>query len=164
MAPPPIRCAPMATALTGVHFAHPTAATRARSCESRTAAAAPLTPTAPISDPPNHAAAPRSCRERTIVFREDMKILDIRMRRERRTATTANLGSAGAGRDLNEHEGSRGENARSERFETLRCLPVATPLLRGTASPWRSRRTVHVSDAETEYWLTWFLVMCEGRE
>src|ERR1700710_637360 len=79
MALPPIKCAPMAAALTGVHSAQPTAATRARSCESRTAAAAPLTPTAPISEPPNHAAAPRSCRERTTVFREDMKILAIRL-------------------------------------------------------------------------------------
>ncbi len=47
-------------ALTGAHFAHPTDATRARSCGSRTAPAAPFTPTAPISEPPNQAAAPRS--------------------------------------------------------------------------------------------------------
>ena len=67
----------MATALTGAHLAQPTAATRTRSRESRTEAAAPLTPTAPISDPPNHAAAPRSCRDRTSVLRDDMKSFEI---------------------------------------------------------------------------------------
>src|SRR4051812_23915289 len=75
MPPPPRRCAPIATALTGAHLPHPTAATLARSCGSRTEAAAPLTPTAPMREPPNQAAAPRSCRERTRVLRDDMKFL-----------------------------------------------------------------------------------------
>src|SRR6201999_900673 len=70
--PPPIRCMPMATALTGAHFAHPTAATRARSLESRTAAAEPFTPTAPINKAPNQAAAPRSRGQRTPVLREEL--------------------------------------------------------------------------------------------
>src|SRR5215208_7669281 len=75
MPPPPMRCAPIATALTGAHLPHPTAATLARSCGSRTDAAAPLTPTAPIREPPKQAAAPRACRERTRVLRDDMKFL-----------------------------------------------------------------------------------------
>src|SRR3954463_13149117 len=90
----------MATALTGAHFAQPTAATLAPSCESRTAAAAPLTPTAPINEPPNHAAAPRSCRERTTVFREDIEILAMCLRRGRPKVAPAELGSAWTGRNV----------------------------------------------------------------
>jgi len=67
-----MRWAPIAAALTGAHFAHPADATRARSCGSRTAPAAPFTPIAPISEPPNQAAAPRSWRDRTTVFRDDI--------------------------------------------------------------------------------------------
>src|SRR3954452_18824127 len=58
----------MAPALTGVHFAHPALATRARWSRSTTADA-PFTPTAPIKDPPNHAARPASARVRDTVFR-----------------------------------------------------------------------------------------------
>src|SRR5215211_239031 len=45
-----------------------TLATRSRCLGSSTSAAAPFSPTAPISEPPNQAARPRSCRERETVL------------------------------------------------------------------------------------------------
>jgi len=64
---PPTRCAPIAAAENGAHRAHPDAATRTRSPESITFLDAPLRPTAPIREPPNQTAAPKSCRDRTRV-------------------------------------------------------------------------------------------------
>ncbi|WP_198141619.1 hypothetical protein [Micromonospora sp. ATCC 39149] len=68
----PARCAPIAAALTGVHRAHPAEATGSRWVESLICVAAPLTPSAPISEPPNQAARPRSCIERRAVCRSDI--------------------------------------------------------------------------------------------
>jgi hypothetical protein len=62
----------MPTKFTGVHRAHAAFATRSRSFSSGTSAAAPLKPTAPANDPPNHIPRPRSCRLRTTVWRSDM--------------------------------------------------------------------------------------------
>src|SRR5664280_1086117 len=59
----------MAARFTGVHRPQPALATRARWEGSSTAAAAPLTPIAPISEPPNQAATPRSCSDRATVVR-----------------------------------------------------------------------------------------------
>lgn len=59
----------------GAHLAQPAAAVRTRSKSSRMASAAPLSPTAPMREPPNHPAVPRSCRERASVFRDDMVLL-----------------------------------------------------------------------------------------
>jgi sugar lactone lactonase YvrE len=64
--------------LTGVHFAQPAEATRARCVASVTAAPAPFSPTAPISDPPNQAAIPTSCSDRTTVLLSAIQDLLVR--------------------------------------------------------------------------------------
>src|SRR4029453_2318167 len=65
---PPATCAAMPARLTGVQRFQPEFATRSRCLGSSTSAAAPLSPTAPISEPPNQVASPRSCRERETVL------------------------------------------------------------------------------------------------
>src|SRR5215217_3037022 len=65
---PPARWAAIPAKFTGVHRAQPALATRRRCWGWSTAAAAPLSPTAPISDPPNQAARPTSCRLRARVL------------------------------------------------------------------------------------------------
>src|ERR1700759_5701779 len=66
---PPTRCAPIAAADTGAHRAQPDEATFARSSGLLTSFDAPFTETAPIREPPNQAAPPRSCRDRMTVLR-----------------------------------------------------------------------------------------------
>src|SRR5215216_374450 len=65
---PPTTWAAMPARLTGVQRFQPALATRSRCLGSSTSAAAPLSPTAPISEPPNQVARPRSCRERETVL------------------------------------------------------------------------------------------------
>src|SRR5215207_6014433 len=65
---PPARWAAMPARLTGVQRFQPALATSSRCLGSWTWAAAPLRPTAPMSDPPNQVARPRSCRERARVL------------------------------------------------------------------------------------------------
>src|SRR5829696_8584635 len=65
---PPATCAAIPARLTGVQRAQPALATRRRWAGWSTTAAAPLRPTAPISEPPNQVARPRSCRERARVL------------------------------------------------------------------------------------------------
>src|SRR4029450_10969321 len=65
---PPATCAAMPARLTGVQRFQPASATRSRCLGSSTWAAAPLRPTAPISEPPNQVARPRSWRERETVL------------------------------------------------------------------------------------------------
>jgi MFS family permease len=55
--------------LTGVHADQPAPATLAASFKGAAAAADRFTPTAPIREPPNQTASPRSCRERMRVLR-----------------------------------------------------------------------------------------------
>src|SRR5215210_6269786 len=71
----PAMWAPMATRFTGVQRFQPALATRARCSLRSTSAAAPFTPMAPISEPPNHAARPTSERERARVLRCGMRNL-----------------------------------------------------------------------------------------
>ncbi|GAB3845010.1 hypothetical protein GCM10029963_22700 [Micromonospora andamanensis] len=68
----PARWAPIAAAFTGVHRFQPVDATGSRWVESPIRAAAPLTPKAPIREPPNQAARPRSCIERSAVWLSDI--------------------------------------------------------------------------------------------
>src|SRR4030095_4329740 len=65
---PPARWAAMPARLTGVQRFQPAVATRSRCLGSSPWPAAPLSPTAPISEPPNQVARPRSCRERETVL------------------------------------------------------------------------------------------------
>jgi hypothetical protein len=65
---PPARWAAIPARFTGVQRAHPVLATRSRCSGASTTAAAPLRPTAPMSEPPNQAARPRSCNERARVL------------------------------------------------------------------------------------------------
>src|SRR4029450_5697926 len=65
---PPAKWAAMPARFSGVQRAQPLLATRSRWVGSSTTAAAPLTPVAPISEPPNQAARPRSCRVRATVL------------------------------------------------------------------------------------------------
>src|SRR4029453_2417445 len=65
---PPAKWAAIPARFSGVQRAQPLLATRSRSVGSSTTAAAPLTPVAPISEPPNQAARPRSCRVRATVL------------------------------------------------------------------------------------------------
>src|SRR5215207_1693381 len=65
---PPARWAAIPARLTGVQRAQPALATRRRCSAGSTAAAAPFRPTAPISEPPNQAASPTSCKERERVL------------------------------------------------------------------------------------------------
>ncbi|GAA2959740.1 hypothetical protein GCM10010518_53080 [Kitasatospora cinereorecta] len=63
----------MATAFTGVHFAHPELAIlEASAAVYPSLPLAPLRPTAPIKDPPNQAAKPRSWTLRRTVLRSDI--------------------------------------------------------------------------------------------
>src|SRR5215207_9237321 len=68
---PPARWAAMPARFSGVQRAQPELATRSRWLGSWTTAAAPLTPVAPISEPPNQAARPTSCRVRARVLSVD---------------------------------------------------------------------------------------------
>src|SRR4029450_9436205 len=72
---PPATWAVMPARLTGVQRFQPALATRSRCLGSSTWAAAPLRPTAPISEPPNQVASPRSCRERETVLSAVMSLL-----------------------------------------------------------------------------------------
>src|SRR5829696_8038700 len=72
---PPTTWAAMPARLTGVQRFQPELATRRRCLGSSTSAAAPLRPTAPISEPPNQVASPRSCRERETVLSAAMALL-----------------------------------------------------------------------------------------
>src|SRR4029450_10588708 len=65
----------MPARLTGVQRFQPAVATRSRCLGSSTWAAAPLRPTAPISEPPNQGARPKSCRERGPVLSAAMVVL-----------------------------------------------------------------------------------------
>src|SRR5512133_2753710 len=65
---PPATCAAIPARFTGVQRAQPALATRSRWPGWSTTAAAPLSPTAPISEPPNQVARPRSCNERARVL------------------------------------------------------------------------------------------------
>ena len=53
-------CAPNAAVWTGAHFFQPRLQSRVRSAGSLASAAAPFSPMAPISEPPNQAPAVRS--------------------------------------------------------------------------------------------------------
>src|SRR3954447_15457777 len=64
----PMSRAPIAPAFTGVHLFQPASATQPACFGSSTAPAAALRPTAPISEPPNQAARPASCRVRVRVL------------------------------------------------------------------------------------------------
>src|SRR5215207_6836881 len=65
---PPARWAAIPARFKGVQRAQPLLATRSRWVGSWTTEAAPLTPVAPISEPPNQLASPRSCRVRATVL------------------------------------------------------------------------------------------------
>jgi hypothetical protein len=66
----------MAAAFTGAHFAQPEDEIRSVAVSvSPSSLAAPLRPTAPIREPPNQAASPRSCRLRMRVLRSDIPVL-----------------------------------------------------------------------------------------
>jgi len=65
---PPARWAAIPARLTGVQRAQPSLATRSRWAGWSTTAAAPLSPTTPMREPPNQVARPRSCRERARVL------------------------------------------------------------------------------------------------
>src|SRR5690349_20722570 len=64
-------CTPIAAAFSGVHLAQPLLAICAVRRLPPSSSAAPLRPTTPISEPPNHAARPTSCKARTTVLRSD---------------------------------------------------------------------------------------------
>src|SRR5215203_4084992 len=72
---PPATWAAIPARLTGVQRFQPELATRSRCLGSSTSAAAPLSPTAPISEPPNQVASPRSCRDRETVLSAVMSLL-----------------------------------------------------------------------------------------
>src|SRR4029453_1328685 len=67
----PARFSGVQRAQPGVARPQPVLAPRSRWVGSWTPAAAPLTPVAPISEPPNQAAKPRSCRARAMVLSVD---------------------------------------------------------------------------------------------
>lgn len=70
--PDPPTCQRRQPAPPEVHFAHPEADNVSRSFGSLAPDAAPLSPVAPVREPRNQAARPRSCRDRTTVFRSDI--------------------------------------------------------------------------------------------
>src|SRR5512133_99945 len=72
---PPTTWAAMPARLTGVQRSQPEFATRSRCLGSSTSAAAPFSPTAPISEPPNQVARPRSCKDRETVLSAAIPLL-----------------------------------------------------------------------------------------
>jgi hypothetical protein len=130
----------------GVQRAQPVLATRRRWVGSWTTAAAPLTPAAPISEPPNQAARPRSCRVRARVLSVDViRIVPFTVIVQER----ASSGPAVGGTARRGTVRSAGHRAMATPATALtRCRPLSAPLrdkklmslLPAANSPYRNAR------------------------
>src|SRR5690606_29757140 len=119
---PPTRCAPIAARLSGAHLSHPAPEMRIDSLSPLDSwSAALFSPTAPMREPPNHAARPRSCSPRTTVLRWAICIICIC------------IASASKG----EKQGRRSCGPLAEKAQSNHCfvygLPFAVPLSEGSA-------------------------------